>query len=313
MGIVVGLIVHASFSFFATPAADSEENRPRQPQPGKRPQHPDELAGHFVGVVGVIYAVLVAFVVVTAWQSRDHAQDITLQEQSNVNDLFHLYEAYHNSDALAVRFMLRDYSIFTWSEWTQMKSGQDLCPIESESNLACSLTQGAVSRRTNDLAHCIRMVAASLQPSTYQEQVLYQEGLRIIQNLARDRGERRLRYRERTLKPILWLAFLLGALILVAMTYWVPEQESIGQLVRTTALFAMVGLMLALAFVFDRPFSGVLQIRGDAWTVIAQHFDHDLRDTQKPYDGQLPAQCTKDTQARNLNLLRHGEPSLKPS
>jgi hypothetical protein len=48
--------------------------------------------------VGVIYAVLVAFVVVTAWQTNDHAKDLTMQEQHEVDDMFHLYAAFHNSD-----------------------------------------------------------------------------------------------------------------------------------------------------------------------------------------------------------------------
>ena len=69
-----------------------------------------EIAGHFIGVVGVIYAVLVAFVVVTAWQANDHDKDLAMQEQHTVDDLFHLDYAFHNSEGHGIRVMLAGYT-----------------------------------------------------------------------------------------------------------------------------------------------------------------------------------------------------------
>ena len=78
--------------------------------PGRnaRPKRPHEIEGHFLGVVGVIYAVLVAFVVVTAWQARDDAEAIALQEQHAIDEVFHMYEGYGGSSAPPILAMLRN-------------------------------------------------------------------------------------------------------------------------------------------------------------------------------------------------------------
>ncbi len=38
----------------------------------------------------------------------------------------------------------------------------------------------------------------------------------------------------------------------------------------------MIGMMVAVALVFDRPFAGENQITGQAWVDLTKHFDHDL-------------------------------------
>jgi hypothetical protein len=63
-----------------------------------------EIANHFIGVVGVIYAVLIGFLVVTAWAGRDHAIQLTIQEQRSVDDLFHLMTAYPGETATTIRW-----------------------------------------------------------------------------------------------------------------------------------------------------------------------------------------------------------------
>jgi hypothetical protein len=60
------------------------------------------------------------------------------------------------------------------------------------------------------------------------------------------------------------------------MTYFVRGQGHRAQLVRTTALFGMMGMMIALALIFDRPFVGSMQVTPDAWKTLVGHFDSDL-------------------------------------
>jgi cadmium resistance protein CadD (predicted permease) len=233
-----------------------------------------EIAGHFIGVVGVIYAVLVAFVVVTAWQATDHAKGLTMQEQHDVDDLFHLVAAYHNSKGESIRLMLDSYAKATSDEWDEMKSGEQLCLDTPET---CPQSSSAPSRRANRLAHCIREATFDLNPASQQQQVVYEEGIRLVQSLSESREERRHRYQERSLQGILWLSFLLGAVILVLMTYFVEGQSRLLQRTRTTGFFAMIGMVMALAFIFDRPFVGAMQTNGDAWKVMQIHFHDDMR------------------------------------
>src|SRR6202051_4291238 len=78
IGLATGFIVHIAFWLLLTPY---RARRPRRRSHEIDSQHTHkfdtrrshEIAPHFFGVVGVIYAVLVAFVVVTAWQVRARA------------------------------------------------------------------------------------------------------------------------------------------------------------------------------------------------------------------------------------------------
>lgn len=280
LGVLAGALIHVVLSVCGLWFSGSR----RAPWP----HH--EIESHFVGIVGTIYAVLVAFVVVTAWQARDHAEQLTLQEQHNVYDLFHLAEGYANDKARFIRFMLRDYTNYTAAEWNQMQHEQELCTNTEESDDWCIRPAGAISKHANELAHRIEDCTIAIAPSNPREQVLYQESLRILQTFSENRAERRLRYRSHTVQLILWVSFLSGALILVIMAYFVAGQDWRSQIVRSMALFAMIGMMVALTLVFDRPFVGRTQIPNGSWNELTKHFDSDLDYAATPYHG-LPSTC----------------------
>lgn len=252
-----------------------------------------EIAPHFFGVVGVIYAVLVAFVVVTAWQVRARAEDLMIDEQHSVDYLFHLNGGLGTPRANVIQFLLRDYAVYTLAEWGQMQRGELICGDISAEDVSCFGSLGAVSKRTNLLAHCITTLTIALPVTDFkrdlynpvtrqQDDALYRQSLRVLQEILQSRAERRLRYNERTLQPILWTAFLLGALLLAAMTYFVRGQSFGGQLLRTCALFGMVGMMTAIAVVFDRPFEGTTHVDGNAWAQMVTHLNGDLHYQPSP-------------------------------
>ena len=268
LGIAVGVLLHQALAPLSrsVPAHQS-------------PSEPDELAGHFMGVVAVIYAVLVAFVVVTAWQGRSDAISIATQEQHDVDDLFHLLLAHNTRGSNGAMVMLRYYAMYTQGEWYQMRNQAAICTDTSESSPECLDPNGAISNRANELAHCIRDYTFGLQAASH-ERAGYEETIRTTAAFSEDRAERRLRYQNRTLQPVLWLSFVLGAFILVGMTYFVRGQGHRAQLVRTTALFGMMGMMIALALIFDGPFVGSMQVTPDAWKALVAHFDSDLTPAQ---------------------------------
>ena len=250
IGLATGAAVHVVFWLLLTPYRHRlQGGRSRQAEGGHLEAdggHSHEIAPHFFAVVGVIYAVLVAFVVVTAWQVRARAEDLMIQEQHSVDYLFHLNEAVKSSRARDLQFFLRDYAVYTLAEWGQMQRGEQICRDISESDIACFGSEGAVSKRANLLVHCMTVLTVDIPTAQSYERVdlaaqqrndaLYTQSLRVLQVILESRGERRLRYNERTLQPILWTAFLLGALLLAGMTYFVRGQSFGGQSLRTCTL-----------------------------------------------------------------------------
>lgn len=252
-GIAIGLIVHFTFYPIGKWLSSHEHLTEHH-----------EIANHFIGVVGVIYAVLVGFIVVTAWQAHHRAQDLTMQEQRDVKDLFQLSGAYPaNRETESVRKMLHDYAHEMSVEWRQMAKGVVICGDCASSGRDCGANTSA--QPADQLNHCIRERTFGLKPVTPQEEVIYREGIDLTRSFSESREQIRYRYKQRTLQSIIWWSFLLGALILAFMTYLVPGQNRRSQLFRTAAFFGVIGMMVALALVFDHPFVGKVQVDGSQW------------------------------------------------
>ena len=113
-------------------------------------------------------------------------------------------------------------------------------------------------------------------PTISQQQVVYEQGIQLVQRFSESREERRRRYQERALQGALWFAFFLGAVIFVLMTYFVEGQSRVLHAIRTSGFFAMIGMLVALAFIFDRPFVGANQVPGGEWRVLHAHFIQDM-------------------------------------
>jgi hypothetical protein len=327
IGIVTGCAVHFVFSTVLG-WTGWQESPAMPPVHGAAPaaiNHSPDIASHFFAVVGVIYAVLVGFLVATAWQARAEAVDLTIAEQHNVDYLFHLNEAYPSKDARIIRYLLRDYAVDTFAEWAQMAREESLCRDVSESDIYCFDSVGAVSKRANLLAHCIgdltmRLLSSPLDADTkkteqspWQYRALYQEDLTALEGISETRQERRARYKERMLQPILWSAFLLGALFLSGVSYFVSGQKARDQLVRPCALFGMMGIMTAIALVSDRPLAGTTQVDGSGWTRLIRHFNHDLSDPKQKVvpPGYFQENCDSDSALNRrffsiLNISQNG-------
>jgi uncharacterized membrane protein YdcZ (DUF606 family) len=241
-----------------------------------------ELAGHFYGVVGVIYAVVLAFVVVTAWQRSDHTEEVSMQEQHDAATLFDVVGAVAAKPvaALKAQQMLREYARHMLGEARQMERNQALCLEENfgnESASACKIRDGEIpaSRFENDVVPAIQANVMALKPNKLREQSLYEQSITLFNDFVGDREHRRHHYAE-SAPAALWFAFAIGAFLLVALPYFGQgERNPIRQCLRNVVLCTMIGVIVGLAYVFDHPFRGNPTLR-DQWCATLSHFDQVL-------------------------------------
>ncbi|MFY9719731.1 MAG: hypothetical protein WAK16_08800 [Candidatus Cybelea sp.] len=251
----------------------------------------DEIAGHFIGLVGVLYAIVLGFVVVTAWEQYYRAEEVSTNEQSDVYDLFNTVAFYdfvegrrtnlaEQTQVDKILSSLTSYADGMQGEGQLMRSGWLIYPDKSHSRYRqlardCSVrptpapTPGAVPTPTpgatpdvaesaegNDNAMAaLRCQIVQLRVGGLRDQAIYQSSLRLLTDLSDLRNNRRHHYSRPPLQPEMWTAFVLGGLILVGMLYLV-EASSSGQKVRAMAVGSMIGMMWALALIFNYPFSG---------------------------------------------------------
>jgi len=88
-----------------------------------RSRHND-VAGFIIAIIGVIYAVLLAFIAVTAWASFDSASRIVQQEANLVGNLYRDSIAVGEPGRSEMRTALEDYlDLVITKEWPAQQAG----------------------------------------------------------------------------------------------------------------------------------------------------------------------------------------------
>lgn len=237
----------------------------------------NELVGQAFNAAGVIYAVVLAFVVVTGWSQSDHTSETSLQERSYLNDLFETVDGYPPRLAETVNEMKRQIRLYSYSvigEWNEMQAQKSLT-ASSELSVGpgqnCEESTLTNSAAANLAARCLRYFVSGVSPQNLKEQVVYQESMRMLAGFNESRQHRRYRYSEH-LHPIMWLSLALGGVIMVVFIAMLSIKDSAGELFITASLCAMIGMMLALTMVFDYPFNEMANRERAEWSSIAWSF-----------------------------------------
>lgn len=199
-----------------------------------------EVAGFIIGVLGAIYAVLLAFVVVIMWDQYGEARANIEQEANQLNSLSHLAQGYPGETRSRLLDMLRAYAQSAIDdEWPAMAQGDE-------------------SGRTQSAMDDLWRAHMDFDPQTNRETTLYQESLDHLDELS---ASRRLRlYASRDdLPPIIQVLLWGGGLITIAFTYFFGVKSIRSQALMTAALAGVIAFILFLVLALDNPFHGYVR------------------------------------------------------
>ena len=200
-----------------------------------------EVAGFIIGVLGAIYAVLLAFVVVIMWDQYGDARANVEQEANQLNDLSHLAQGFADPARERLLAAMRAYAASAMNdEWPAMAEGND-------------------SPRTQAATDDLWRAYLEIDPQTNRENALYQESLSHLNNMS---TSRRLRiYASRDDLPTV-IQFLLwgGGLITIAFTYFFGVKSIRSQALMTAALAGVIAFILFLVIALDNPFHGYVRV-----------------------------------------------------
>lgn len=196
-----------------------------------------EVAAIIFNAFGVLYAVVVAFVVFVTWNGYDEATKNLQLEASQVLDIFHSATAFPDPASKIIQDGLIDYTNSVHNDELRRMAGGDI---------------GIYS--TGSLRNLIA-VFDGMNDKSLPNRELYMESLRRINNLAEYRRLRIFAGND-TVPPMVWLILLVGGLITVSYTYFFGVRNIRGQYIMTSALTIMISLILFLVYVLDHPFTG---------------------------------------------------------
>jgi hypothetical protein len=214
-----------------------------------------EVAGFILAVVGVVYAVLLAFIVIVVWQQADAARTDADREATV------LLAAYRDANALAepghdVRPAIRRYAeLVVNAEWDEM------AVHHRESR--------ATDRALNDVWTQFR----AQEPQTRSDEAFYDEA---VTNLHEVSELRRTRIADSgaELVGVLWAVLIIGGIISIAFTYFFGVHSLAAQILMVASLAALVGLVLAVIVSLDLPFTGDVAVAPTAMQNAITEFDH---------------------------------------
>lgn len=196
----------------------------------------NEVAGFKYAVVGVLYAVLLAFVVIAVWEDYSATEDSVRDEAKAAIDLYRVAQALpDNGNAIQTAVRTYTKSVYDHS-WDSMALG------------GRSDVVGGNLRALNE-------AILELEPDNAKEQVLFEHALDLLTLITDSRNER-LDSANGSVPGVLWFVLIVGGMITLGYPAFFASSNLDAQILMTGSLAALLALTLFLGIAFDFPFTG---------------------------------------------------------
>jgi hypothetical protein len=228
--------------------------------PAERLSEHHEVPGFLMGVVGVLYSVVLGFLVGTVWTTFAAAQQTTDLEAGYIADAFNFAGQIQPPQGPKLQRIIARYAISVrdqnWSTTPQKRNDVATAALLFQAvRLAVQ-----VPRQTKNTASAQILESNSLRSAFLD--TLRQLGdarrLRVVQS-------------QTWLPPGLIEALLLGAAFVIAFTFLFGVRSYAKQMVMTGLLAGSIGLFFGLVIELSTPYSGSIHVSRDSLTIVIEN------------------------------------------
>lgn len=203
---------------------------------GKHLYKTNDIVGFYVNLIGVIYAVIMTFMLVVVWEQFEDAQRLVESEATALESIYILAEGMPAPTRLQLRQEARDYAqTVIRDEWPEMARNKTPTLI----NRSERFLWGTLIR---------------FSPSNAREQTLLDQLLSQREELYKNR-QKRLQETGRELPDVLWLLLIVGGFITLGLCALFGVERRELHLLKTTVLGVLILLVLFSIWELDLPFS----------------------------------------------------------
>jgi Protein of unknown function (DUF4239) len=225
-------------------------------------QRHNDVAGFIYAALGVIYAVILALVVIAVWEEYGAAGETVEQEANAAADIFWLADRLPEPRSIHVQELVRSYAEeVVEHEWPLMEEGK--APL---------MEQGEGTQAGWTIIDEIRQNIQNFEPRTKAEEQLYAESLDQVDTLS-DARRMRLVAAEEGIPGILWSVLIFGGIAAVSFTYLFGLESTWAHRLMVGTLAAVIGLVLFTVGAMEYPFSGGARIGTGAFELILERFE----------------------------------------
>lgn len=226
---------------------------------GRKIVHHQVAEGHNDVVVpvfataGVIYAVLLGFMVIAEWESYHAAHINTGEEAAILVPLYRQTMAMPAEQGREMRHLLREYAEHVVQGWERFQTGQR--------NV----------RAGHDLNEVYR-IFATLNPQSKAVELVAADFLQNFSKMIFYRNKRYVQAAE-SLSWIMWLGAIGGGIITVGLTFLLFMERWWPHVVVSCVMAALIGMLLFILALVSRPFVGPLAIHPQPFEQTLHVFD----------------------------------------
>jgi Protein of unknown function (DUF4239) len=230
--------------------------------PATSRQPHNDVAGFIYAALGVVYAVLLALVLIAVWEEYELASETVEREANAAADIFWLADRLPEPRGTHVQELVRSYAEeVVHREWPLMEQGQ--APL---------MTQERGTPAGWTLIDDIRQDIQDFEPRTQAEEQLYAEGLDQVDTLS-DARRMRLVAAEEGVPGVMWSVLVFGGIAAVGFTYLFGLESTWAHRLMVGTLAAVIGLVLFTVGAMEYPFSGGARIGPGAFELILERFE----------------------------------------
>jgi Protein of unknown function (DUF4239) len=222
-----------------------------------REGHNDVLVPIFLNA-GVLFAVLLGFMVVAVWESYDAAKSNTATEAAALVPLYRSTVALPKEAGDRMRELSRAYvHQIIEDEWvTQATTGQGSSKARRQvGNMFRAFGDGTISAQ---IKKDFPFICTALMQS--------------ISEVTNDRNKRNIQANEEV-PAVMWLVILGGAFVIVSMSCMLYMERPLPHMIVAGTMASLIGLLLFCCFLLSHPFRGPIAISSESFEKTLAVFD----------------------------------------
>jgi hypothetical protein len=209
--------------------------------PEQEHQANNEVAGFIFAAVGVIYGVLLAFMVLVVWQSFDEAQLTVEQEANTIVNVFRLGQEVQEPYGSEIQALAKEYAQNVINqEWDDMAFGRSSASVDDTLEKLWALHR--------------RLHADKVEAQAHQEQ--------FFDSMEALGGYRRIRLLDARadIPMLMWALLISGAVVTIGFTLFLRAPNWKAHLLMAAMFAGLVAFVLLLIIELDNPFAGDIKV-----------------------------------------------------
>jgi hypothetical protein len=211
----------------------------------------NDLAGFTIAVIGVLYAVLLAFIAIATWETFSKASDLVEAESDYAGGIYLDTKGLPDAKGKPIRDATARYvSVVINEEWPDQRAGK--IPEQGW-------------RPLREIDSAIGMI----KPENLGEAVIEAELFRAWNELYQTRSSRISAVQGHVPSVVWWIIFV-GAAITTGYTYFFGYQNFAMHIAMTATLAATLALVVVLILALDWPFRGEISVTPEPFIMTQQ-------------------------------------------